>query len=420
MDRSFLRGLAGCLVVLLGILLSGCATPERSTAVPRELQDRATVLGRDDLRYWVDRDSDMFLRAALGSLQRERVALAAAGNGGKLPPAYFLAISGGGEDGAFGAGLLTGWSASGTRPQFKGVTGVSTGALTAPFAFLGPAYDEQLKEVYTTISGKDVLQQRGYLAALLNDAMADNTPLRRLVARHVNQSLLDAIAAEHAKGRVLLIATTNLDARRPVIWDIGAIASTGHPGALRLVQDLLIASAAIPGAFPPMMIETEVDGRKYQEMHVDGGTSAQVFLYPPSLDIRSGDREYGIVRERRLFVIRNARLDPDWAEVRRRTLDIATRSVSSLIQTQGIGDLYRIFIASQRDGIDFNLAYIPATFSTELKEPFDTAYMNDLFKLGYELGLKGYQWAKTPPGYAAPKIEPPVPPTRRATAERAP
>ncbi len=422
MNRSFLRrGLAGCLVMLLSILLSGCATPERSTAVPRELQDRATVLGRTDLRYWVDRGSDTFLQAALASLERERVALAAAGNGGKLPPAIFLAISGGGEDGAFGAGLLTGWSASGTRPQFKGVTGVSTGALTAPFAFLGPAYDAQLKEVYTTISGKDVLQQRGYLAAVLNDAMADNTPLRRLVARHVNQSLLDAIAAEHAKGRALLIATTNLDARRPVIWDIGAIASTGHPGALRLVQDLLIASAAIPGAFPPMMIETEVDGRKYQEMHVDGGTSAQVFLYPPSLDIRGGDREYGITRERRLFIIRNARLDPDWAEVRRRTLDIASRSVSSLIQTQGIGDLYRIFIASQRDGIDFNLAYIPSSFTTELKEPFDTAYMNELFNLGYGLGSKGYQWAKTPPGYSAPKIEPPVPPARRATAaERTP
>ncbi|HYG89454.1 MAG TPA: patatin-like phospholipase family protein [Azospirillum sp.] len=418
MERLCLRRVfAGCLAMALGMLLSGCAMPERSTAVPRELQDRATVLGRSDLRYWVDRSSDTFLDAALASLQRERATLAAAGHGDKLPTANFLAISGGGEDGAFGAGLLVGWTASGTRPELKGVTGVSTGALTAPFAFLGPAYDAQLKEVYTTISGKDVLQPRGYLAALLNDAMADNTPLRHLVSRYVDQRMLEAIAAEHAKGRVLLIATTNLDARRPVIWNVGAIAASGHPGALRLVHDLLVASAAIPGAFPPMMIETEVDGQRYQEMHVDGGTSAQVFLYPPSLDIHHGDREYGIKRERQLFVIRNARLDPDWAEVRRRTLEIATRSVSSLIQTQGVGDLYRIFIAAQRDGIDFNLAYIPETFTTELKEPFDTAYMNDLFNLGYALGSKGYQWAKTPPGYAAPKIEPPVPPTRRATAE---
>ena len=231
-----------------------------------------------------------------------------------------------------------------------------------------------------------------------NDSLADTAPLRSTVARYFDQTVLDAIAAEYRKGRVLLIGTTNLDARRPVIWDIGKIAVSGRPEALALVQRILIASAAVPGAFPPVMIDVEADGRHYQEMHVDGGASTQVFAYPPSLNARAT----GIVRERRLYVIRNARLDPDWAQVDRATLTIAGRAISSLIQTQGVGDLYRIYLTCQRDGIDFNLAYIPKTFTRQLKEPFETAYMRDLFQVGYDLAAKGYPWAKSPPGYITP------------------
>ncbi len=145
-------------------------------------------------------------------------------------------------------------------------------------------------------------------------------------------------------------------------------------------------------------------------MHVDGGASAQVFLYPPQLDLRQRSRERGISRERRVYIIRNARLDPDWAQVERRTLSIAGRAISSLIQTQGVGDLYRIYIATQRDGIDYNLAYIPESFTTPLEEPFDTAYMRQLFRVGYGMAVRGYPWAKVPPGWTAPEIEPPVAP----------
>src|SRR5262249_719491 len=159
-----------------------------------------------------------------------------------------------------------------------------TGALTAPFAFLGPAYDAKLREVYTSITGKDVLVSNGLLdGVFFSDSMADSSPLRKTVARYFDQSVLDAAAAEYRKGRILVIGTTNLDARRPVIWNIGKIATSGQPGALELVQKILVASAAIPGAFPPVMIDVEVDGKHYQEMHVDGGASTQVFLYPPSL-----------------------------------------------------------------------------------------------------------------------------------------
>jgi len=387
------------LAVLVSFVATACAPLHRSDVVPVDAESRATIPGMTGIRYWADGDTTGMIQDAHESVAREQAYLASMGHQGPLPPADFLAISGGGENGAFGAGLLVGWSAAGTRPTFKGVTGISTGALTAPFAFLGPAYDEKLREVYTTITAKDVLEPRGLLAgALFNDAMADNAPLRKTVARYFDQSVLDAIAVEHKKGRILLIGTTNLDARRPIIWNIGKIAASGQPGALELVQKILVASAAIPGAFPPMMIDVEVDGKHYQEMHVDGGASAQVFLYPPGLNVRSS----GVVRKRTLFVIRNARLNPDWAQVDRATMTIASRAISSLIQTQGVGDLYRIYLIAQRDGFDFNLAYIPKSFTRVLKEPFETAYMNALFQVGYNLAAKGYPWAKAPPRFTGP------------------
>jgi len=386
------------LAAIVGVLMSACAPLARSEAVPAAMEERATVQDMRGIRYWADGDPAEFTRAAQESIRREQAYLAESGHQGPLPPADFLAISGGGENGAFGAGLLVGWTAAGTRPTFKGVTGISTGALMAPFAFLGSAYDDKLREMYTGISGADVLETRGFLAVMFEDAMADNAPLRATIARFFDQPILDAIAAEHRKGRILLIGTTNLDARRPVIWNIGEIAASGRPGSLELVRNILLASAAIPGAFPPTMIDVKVDGKTYQEMHVDGGASAQVFLYPPSLDVRGS----GVTRERRLYVIRNARLDPDWAQVERKTLSIAGRAISSLIQTQGVGDLYRIYLTTQRDGFDFNLAFIPKSFTTVLKEPFETAYMKELFQVGYDSAVKGYPWAKVPPGFAAP------------------
>jgi hypothetical protein len=212
--------------------------------------------------------------------------------------------------------------------------------------------------------------------------------------------VLKAIAAEHAKGRILLIGTTNLDAQREVVWNIGKIAASGSPKALELVRDILLASAAIPGVFPPVMIDADVDGAHYQEMHVDGGTSNQIFAYPPALNIEKWSGNTGVVRERHLFMIRNARLEPNWMTVERSTLDIARRAISSLIQTQGMGDIYRMYATAERDRVDFNFAYIPKSFTRELQEPFETAYMQDLYGVGYNLGSQGYNWAKTPPGFA--------------------
>jgi predicted acylesterase/phospholipase RssA len=384
---------------LTALWLAGCSLPERRSAVPKGQELAATVDSMEDVRYWPPEDLGTMQADAVASVDRERAALLASGSDGPLPPANFLAISGGGEDGAFGAGLLVGWTAAGTRPEFKLVTGVSTGALTAPFAFLGPDYDDELTAVYTSITAADVLRVRGVLAALDDDAMADNAPLRRTIARYLTEDVLKAIAREHAKGRILLIGTTNLDARRPIIWNVGKIAESGRPGALELVQDILIASAAVPGAFPPTMIDVMVNGQPHQEMHVDGGASAQVFVYPPSLDLDELAKAQGIVRERNLYVIRNARLDPEWAEVKRSTLNIAGRAISALIQGQGVGDLYRIYTISQRDRVNFHLAYIPPTFDVPLTQPFEQAYMRALYDVGYRAAAAGYPWRATPPGY---------------------
>lgn len=241
--------------VLLGImaltLCAGCGTMSRGSAVPEQLRKEAVIPGVPDARIFADSATAELTRLGLESLEREKASLAASGYKGPLPPVSFLAVSGGGDDGAFGAGLLLGWTAAGDRPQFKVVTGISTGALIAPFAFLGPEYDHVLKHVYTNVTKEDIFRSRNLLAVFYKDAMSDTTPLWRLLSQYVDQKMLDAVAAEYQKGRLLLIGTADLDSRRGVIWNMGQIAASGNPKAIHLFKSIMLASAAIPGAFPP-------------------------------------------------------------------------------------------------------------------------------------------------------------------------
>jgi predicted acylesterase/phospholipase RssA len=387
------------LIAVLSLLNQGCATaPPRLDAVPPSLTAKAEIPGMPGVRFVAGGDMTGFLQVAVEGLNREQAYLASQGSLAPLPAVNYLAISGGGDNGAYTAGLLNGWTAAGTRPEFKLVTGISTGALIAPFAFLGSGYDATLKEVYTTISPKDVIKPRNFISGVLGDAMADNAPLRTLTRKSVNEEFLKLIAAEYAKGRFLLIATADMDARRPIIWDMGKIATYGGPKALDLFVNVMIASASIPAGFPPVMIDVEVDGKAYQEMHVDGGIMAQVFAYPAGISAKTFAASSGAIRDRHLFVIRNARLDPDWAQVERNTMSIAGRAVASLIQSQGIGDLYRIYATTQRDDVDFNLAFIPPSFNAPHKEEFDNDYMRALYDVGYNLAVKSYPWLKLPPG----------------------
>ena len=393
----WLVGRAGTVVWLL--LIVGCAGPDRLNAVPQSLTEQTTVLGIPNARFWADKQGPAMVREGMDAVARERSALA---SDAKLPPANFLALSGGSDNGAFGAGLLVGWSETGTRPSFKLVTGIRTGALIAPFAFLGSSYDPQLRAVYTGIAPDDVYKQRSILTAIFSDALTSTDPLYHLISRYVTNDMLAAIAREYDKGRLLLIGTTNLDVQRPVIWNMGAIAKSGQPSALDLFRKILLASASVPGVFPPVMIDVEADGQSYDEMHVDGGAVAQTFLIPPQIGLLVNLRQEAMARERNAYVIRNARLDPDWAKVDRRLLSIIGRAIATMIHYSGYNDTVRIYATSKRDGVDYNLAYIGADFTTERRESFDQSYMQALFDYGYQQGRQGYQWHKAPPIFAEP------------------
>lgn len=390
--------------VVACVCLAACSDLRRLDAVPPALEAQAVIELEGvsgAIRYRVGHNEQEMADEFVHSWERERADLAAQGSSDTLPSTAFLAISGGGDKGAFAAGVLNGWTAAGNRPQFKLVTGISTGALIAPFAFLGTQYDSYLKTFYTTTSSDDILQQRSLIKGWNSDALADSEPLRQLIRKHVNRELLDAIAAEYRRGRELWICTTNLDNLQRYVWNMTRIATSPDPAAVELFVSLMLASAAIPGEFPPVLIDVVADGRAFQEMHVDGGAMAQVFVYPIGLDFQSIYNRFGASRKRSLYVIRNARLDPEWAQIERKTFRIITRSISSLVQAQGTGDLYRIYLESQRDGLDFNLTYIPATFDAPHDgHLFDPEFMRALFDEGFRLAASGQAWQESPPGYA--------------------
>jgi len=313
--------------------------------------------------------------------------------------ASLLAVSGGGEGGAFGAGVLTGWTEAGDRPEFDLVTGVSTGALTAPFACLGPDGDDALRAVYTGITLSDIAEGRSLIAAITHDGMADTTPMFRTISRHLDERMLAAIAAAHRDGRRLFVATTDLDAEAPVIWNLGAIAASEDPRALELIRRLPLASAAIPGALPPVMLDVWVDGRAYQEMHVDGGAIAQAFLCPAALaagrraDIAAGRRVAPVAAH----VIRNARLTGRPGLADRRTIDIAGRAIETMLTASGVNDVNRMFLNAERDGVEFHLTFIGTDFDTPWPGPFDQACMRTPFAHGAERARRRTAWTRRPP-----------------------
>jgi predicted acylesterase/phospholipase RssA len=361
------------------------------------LADAAAIPGIKNARYWADQPppytADWF------DLSSEQLQARYAAIFGRAH--NYLAISGGGPRGAFAAGLLNGWTAAGTRPQFTMVTGVSTGALIAPFAFLGPDYDHMIKKFYTEFSTDDLMKKRGKLKALFGDAAADSAPLRQKIAEFIDEDVMAAIATEHAKGRILAIGTTNLDAGRPVTWNIGRIAASGAPNALDLIHDILLASASVPAAFPPVMFTVEADGQSYDEMHVDGGVTSLVYLYPLGLDWEKILDHLEVPGRPNVYLIRSGYLKEGWASVKRNTVYIAARSMDALMQSAVYGDMYRIYLGTSRDGLNYRLAFIPESFDAQPSEPFDSEYMTELFNLGYEMAKDGYQWKSEPPGYEA-------------------
>lgn len=380
---------------------SGCAAVGHvREAVPPEMVERVSVPGYNRIRFWGD-DPQSITDADILLIYDQKMKAVAVDPSIDLTTSNALTISGGASNGAFGAGILTGWTKTGGRPRFDTVTGISTGALIAPFAFLGSDYDDELTEAFTTIDTTDVVQLKGFVDTLTGESFVSNAPLRQLVEKYITDDVLNEIAREHSKGRRLLVGTTNIDAERPVIWDMGAIASSAMTDRKKLFHDVLIASAAIPGVFPPVRISVTADGQKYEELHVDGGTSNQVFLMPAGFSLRDADRRLdhaGV--DRRLYIIRNGRTTPQYSVVKASLVSIAGKSISSLTKNQGVGDLYRLYAVAQRDGIDYNFIDIPADFTMTETVPFDPAYMRSLYRRGYEMAMLDVPWEKVPPGFA--------------------
>lgn len=394
------RGRSSRLFAIL-LLASACAHVPQRSALPKEQVENAEALGIPQARHWGD---------APPPWEPDWLAQSVAEIKARYPGVYgrrhtYLAISGGGQNGVFAAGLLLGWSEAGNRPEFTTVTGISSGALIAPFAFLGTAYDDELRQVSSELSAQTLYERRRTIRALRTDAMATTEPLQALIARYVDHEMMEEIAAEHRRGRSLNIGTTNLDSMRPVIWRIGVIADSGHPDALQLIRQVLLASASVPAAFSPVLIQVEAGGRSYDELHVDGGATSQVFLYPIGLDYDAVLEKLAVPGRPEVYIIRNSRLEPIYEQVRNRLVPIAGRSIASLVRTQGIGDLYRIYFATCRDGLDFNLASISSDFDEMPREEVDPAYMKKLFDMAHARAKDGYEWVKMPPELESAPIQ---------------
>jgi predicted acylesterase/phospholipase RssA len=396
--KTAIGSAASALFLLAISTLCACAHLNREDAVPAPLTQSALTTEAADARFWPELDEGRAMKIAALAATRERDTLVQEGRTTEpLPPASYLAISSGGDDGAFAAGLLVGWASRGDRPTFDVVTGVSAGALIAPFAFLGPQYDAVLRTVSSRIETRDIFHRRNLLAALTSDGMADDRPLAALIEKYINQDVLQDVAKAYAKGRLLFIGTTNLDARQLVIWDMGAIASRADSAALALFRKIILASTAIPGVFPPVMIDVEADGRHYQEMHVDGAVMTQVFLFPLSFVAASIDGGRLQNRARRIFIIRNGRIDGQWGSTERRTTAVAHRALDALVDRQALGDIYRLQLIAQQNSLDLNIAYIDAGFNYPHRRLFAGDYMQHLFQYSYELASKGYRWCKSLP-----------------------
>ncbi len=382
-------------LLLAALVADGCATasPAPNRAPFTESETRAAeVVGMPGVRFWVDSPAAFMRWREQSASTATPLRLAQEQEQGLV----WLALSGGAEDGAYGAGVLNGWSVAGTRPEFTIVSGVSTGALIAPLAFLGPRYDSLLAAIFTQTAPDEIFRSRGR-SAVSGSSILDESPLRKRVAEIVDENFLAAIAREHARGRRLLVVTTNLDAQRGTVWDMGAIAASGHPASLKLFRNVLVASASPPGLFAPTYIDVEADGRQFQEMHVDGAIGDPVFSPADVLVLTRGSppRQTGI--KRTLYILVNNKLDPQFEVVENTTIPIVSRSFSTLGEKSLIAEVYRAHRVARENDIEFNLSVIEPRFKAKSAHAFDLEYRRQLYGHGRERALEGSAWTQTPP-----------------------
>ncbi|MBR0828163.1 patatin-like phospholipase family protein [Bradyrhizobium manausense] len=364
-------------VLLCSLALAACTALPRTPYTAAEASS-SRVLSLDGLRRYTDEP--------VANFRFEKTDVSATRT--------YLALSGGGADGAYGVGVLNGWTASGTRPTFSIVSGVSTGGLIAPFAFLGPQYDDTLREVYTSGVAESLLEDPSIMRVLFGSGLFGNTRLRELVARYVGPEILAQVARENAKGRRLLVVTTDLDTQRTAIWDMGKIAAIGSPEALHLFRDVMAASASIPLVFPPILIEAEGQGRRFQEMHVDGGVTAPVLTLPDALLFHGRLPENSRLS---IYILVNKKIERTFELVPNGTINVASRSLSSITQSQTRSVIFSTYDFAKRNRLGFHLSYIEREYPSPASQGFDTAYMRALYQYGYEKAASGRAWSSELP-----------------------
>ena len=385
-------------LLLLG-LLAGCGLLPRN-AVPPELAAEAAIPHMPGVRAWAGRVSPEMERDLAASFDQESPEDFPPAADGVVDYAH-LALSGGGPNGAFGAGFVNGWSATGMRPVFKIVSGVSTGALMAPFAFLGPPYDETLRLLYTTTASRNIFQLLSIIPQLVaGESLADSGPLAALIDRYVDAALVAQVAEAHRRGRRMYVGTVDLDAQRLVVWNMGLIATSGRPEAPELFRKVLLASASVPVAFPPILFDVEAEGRLYDEMHVDGGVAARVFhsggVFNPAM---MRDRTGRGVGRQHVYVIHNGQLLPESQPTPRSLRAIALRVLESAGRAGVTSDLFRIYAFAREAEASFHWITIPEGVETTGDEVFDPVKMGRLYEVGYRTAIAGPVWVTRPPGF---------------------
>ncbi len=379
------------ILLAIGLVLGACSPSVTRNPVPLDRLDDASIPNMSNVRYWGDAVPRDVARMTQ-ELVRQRKASGLTGD------VTLIALSGGADDGAYSAGLMKAWTELGTRPEFTIVTGISTGALMAPFVFLGSEYDNVLSEIYGGYSPEEIIVTRRWVSILPSASLIDTSPLAGLIEQYANDDLIAAVAREHRRGRRLYVLTTHLDAQRPVIWDLGAIADSGAPNAAQVFRQALLASASIPVGFPAMIFDVEVDGERYDEMHVDGGVMIEsTTLAAWQAAAASEFEKQGDETKRVFYVVRNGRVEPTPQQVEYSLLDIAGRAVSTMIYSQGILGLVVQEQSTEARGATYYVTWIGNDFNADYPGAFDQGYMRALSQYGYEKMKSGEAWSAEAP-----------------------
>ncbi len=382
--------------------LAACGSLVRNP-VPAELISAATIPGLPYVRSFAGQPRTHTQEDLVESYRQESRAVFPLQPDGTVRYSHLL-VSGGGANGAFGAGLLSGWSQTGKRPVFKIVTGISTGALIAPFAFIGSDQDETLQLVYTTTRSSDIFAAGSrtsmLMQALFGEALADTGPLARMIAASVDAAFVARVAQAHREGRRLYIGSVDLDARRFVVWNMGLIALADYPDKVALFRKVMLASASIPVVFPPVFFDVEADGRRYDEMHVDGAVIANVFFTGGVVSPRRARQTAGSPPGRDdIYVIHNGQLVPEHTTpVARNVGAISARVLDTAARSAVLGDLFRVYTITVREQGRFNWVTIPNDLTLAGEELFDPAAMTALYDVGLRIGRDGSGWTTRLPG----------------------